>query len=89
VNPDLLASKLPKLKAIGLLYDGKSVRDIIPVLPAALGYSHERLKQRRELVLIAKRRPRLSVLLTMSQREAEYLLPPEARTLPRRGSVRR
>ena len=44
VNPDLLASKLPKIKAIGRLYNDMSVRDIIVMLPAALGYSHERLK---------------------------------------------
>jgi hypothetical protein len=49
VAPDLLASKLPKLKAIGQAYGGKSVRDIIMLLPGALAYSYERLKQRREL----------------------------------------
>ncbi len=89
VNPDLLASKLPKLKAIGRLYGGKSVRDIIVMLPAALGYSHQRLKERRALALIAKPRPELSSLLTMSPKEAECWLPREARKFPRRRSVRR
>lgn len=89
VTPDLLASKLPKLKAIGLLYDGKSAREIIMMLPAALGYSHQRLKQRRELALIATPRPGLSRLLTMSPKEAEYQLPRKTRALPRRRSVHR
>jgi hypothetical protein len=78
-----------KLKAIGQIYGGKSAREIILLLPGALGYSHERLKQRRELAVIAKPRPRLSLLLTMSQKEAECLLSREAKTLPRRRSTRR
>lgn len=89
VNPDLLASKLPKLKAIGQLYGDTSVRDIVMLLPAALGYSHERLKERRELALAAKTRPSLATLLTMSAREAKLLLLGQKTTLPRRRSVRR
>jgi hypothetical protein len=89
VDPDLLASKLPKLKAIGQIYGKTPVRDIIMLLPAALGYSHQRLKERRELALGANPRPGLARLLTMSAKEAEHLLSGEKRTLTRRRSVRR
>ena len=43
---------------------------------------------RRELALIAKPRPGLFRLLTMSPKEAEYLHPRETRTLPGRRKRR-
>jgi hypothetical protein len=37
INPSVIARKLPRLKAIGQLYGTNTVRDIIMLLPAALG----------------------------------------------------